>query len=81
VLDCGRRDHYSRHPCVKAKEGIAAARADVISSALFGDDAMAVVLRREPEKKTSAVQIGAAAQGTCPNTLDIMGWTAPDSLI
>ena len=51
-------------------------KADVISSALFGDGAAACVLRREPEKeRTSATQIGVSAEHTWPNTLDIMGWT------
>lgn len=47
-------------------------KADVISSALFGDGAAAVVLRAEPREQ--ALQVGAAAEHTWPRTLDIMGW-------
>lgn len=47
-------------------------KADVISSALFGDGAAAVVLRAEPREH--ALQVGAAAEHTWPRTLDIMGW-------
>ncbi len=51
-------------------------KADVISTALFGDGAAACVLRREPNgNRRSALQIGATAEHTWPNTLDIMGWT------
>ena len=46
-------------------------KADVISSALFGDGAAAVVLRAEHER---ALQVGTAAEHTWPRTLDIMGW-------
>jgi alkylresorcinol/alkylpyrone synthase len=49
------------------------AKADVISSALFGDGAAAAVLRAE--RGDAALQIGVAAEHTWPNTLDIMGWT------
>ena len=49
------------------------AKADVISSALFGDGAAAVVLRAEHE--AGGLAIGASAQHTWPGTLDIMGWT------
>jgi alkylresorcinol/alkylpyrone synthase len=48
-------------------------KADVISSALFGDGAAAVVLRAEPGE--GSLRIGAAAEHTWPGTLDIMGWT------
>lgn len=47
-------------------------KADVISSALFGDGAAAVVLRAEG---ATGLQIGASAEHTWPGTLDIMGWT------
>jgi alkylresorcinol/alkylpyrone synthase len=49
------------------------AKADVISSALFGDGAAAVVLRAEREE--APLYIGASAEHTWPGTLDIMGWT------
>jgi alkylresorcinol/alkylpyrone synthase len=59
-----------------AFRGDRGSKADVISSALFGDGAAACVLRREPEREgTSAIQIGASAEHTWPNTLDIMGWS------
>ncbi len=48
-------------------------KADVISSALFGDGAAAVVLRAGPDKAN--LRVGAAAEHTWPRTLDIMGWT------
>lgn len=51
------------------------AKADVISTALFGDGAAAVVLRAEADDKTEGAQIGLAAEHTWPGTLDIMGWT------
>ncbi len=47
-------------------------KADVISSALFGDGAAAAVLRAGPP--TGELSIGAAAEHTWPRTLDIMGW-------
>jgi alkylresorcinol/alkylpyrone synthase len=47
-------------------------KADVISSALFGDGAAAAVLRAAPA--ASGLRIGAAAEHTWPRTLDIMGW-------
>ena len=47
-------------------------KADVISSALFGDGAAAVVLRVGPD--AASLRIGAAAEHTWPRTLDIMGW-------
>ena len=46
-------------------------KADVISSALFGDGAAAAVLRAGPP--TGELRIGAAAEHTWPRTLDIMG--------
>jgi alkylresorcinol/alkylpyrone synthase len=48
-------------------------KADVISSALFGDGAAACVLC--VEGKQSHVQIEASAEHTWPGTLDMMGWT------
>ena len=59
--------------CTLAFRSDRSAKADVISSALFGDGAAAVVLRAEREE--GALQIGAAAEHTWPGTLDIMGWT------
>lgn len=51
-------------------------KADVVSSALFGDGAAACVVRCDPNnRRHRALQIGAAAEHTWPNTLDIMGWT------
>jgi alkylresorcinol/alkylpyrone synthase len=47
-------------------------KADVISSALFGDGAAAIVLRAGPRE--GSLQVGAAAEHTWPRTLDIMGW-------
>ena len=59
--------------CTLAFRGDREAKADVISSALFGDGAAAAVLRvdRQPTRLT----IGDAAEHTWPGTLDIMGWT------
>ena len=59
--------------CTLAFRSDRSAKADVISSALFGDGAAAVVLRAE--NNDAALQIGAAAEHTWPDTLDIMGWT------
>ncbi|MDB5578175.1 MAG: chalcone synthase [Bradyrhizobium sp.] len=59
--------------CTLAFRSDRSAKADVISSALFGDGAAAVVLRAGNED--AALRIGAAAEHTWPNTLDIMGWT------
>ncbi len=51
-------------------------KADVISTALFGDGAAACVVRQEPDGGTpGTLQIHASAEHTWPNTLDIMGWT------
>jgi len=50
------------------------AKADVISAALFGDGAAAIVLRAE-QSDQPALRIGACAEHTWPGTLDIMGWT------
>lgn len=59
--------------CTLAFRGDREAKADVISSALFGDGAAAAVLRvdRQPARLT----IGDTAEHTWPGTLDIMGWT------
>ena len=59
--------------CTLAFRGDRAGKADVISSALFGDGAAAVVLRAE--RKLTALSIGATAEHTWPGTLDIMGWS------
>jgi alkylresorcinol/alkylpyrone synthase len=59
--------------CTLAFRSDRSAKADVISSALFGDGAAAVVLRAEPTD--AALRIGANAEHTWPGTLDIMGWT------
>ncbi|HEY4140826.1 MAG TPA: type III polyketide synthase [Pseudolabrys sp.] len=59
--------------CTLAFRSDRSGKADVISSALFGDGAAAAVLRAE--SGNAALQIGAAAEHTWPNTLDIMGWT------
>jgi alkylresorcinol/alkylpyrone synthase len=48
-------------------------KADVISSALFADGAAAAVLRADGVD--APLRIGASAEHTWPNTLDIMGWT------
>ena len=49
-------------------------KADVISSALFGDGAAAAVLRAEKPGE-APLQIHAAGEHTWPGTLDIMGWS------
>jgi len=59
--------------CTLAFRSDRSAKADVISSALFGDGAAAVVLRAE--HTDAALRIGASAEDTWPGTLDIMGWT------
>jgi alkylresorcinol/alkylpyrone synthase len=46
-------------------------KADIVSTALFGDGAAACVIRRGDEGFT---QIGGSAEKTWPDTLDIMGW-------
>lgn len=48
-------------------------KADVISSALFGDGAAALIIRAGDD--TKGIAIGATAEHTWPATLDIMGWT------
>lgn len=59
--------------CTLAFRSDRGGKADVISSALFGDGAAAAVMR--VERGEGALQIGAATEHTWPNTLDIMGWT------
>ena len=59
--------------CTLAFRSDRSSKADVISSALFGDGAAAVVLRAEGAE--AGLQIGASAEHTWPGTLDIMGWT------
>jgi alkylresorcinol/alkylpyrone synthase len=62
--------------CTLAFRGDRGGKADVISTALFGDGAAAMVLRRETNaRESSALRIGAAAEHTWPGTLDIMGWS------
>jgi alkylresorcinol/alkylpyrone synthase len=59
--------------CTLAFRGDRGFKADVISSALFGDGAAAMVLRAGD--KGAALSIGYGAEHTWPNSLDIMGWT------
>jgi alkylresorcinol/alkylpyrone synthase len=59
--------------CTLAFRGDRGDKADVISSALFGDGAAAVVLRAE--RQQAPLSIGATAEHTWPGTLDIMGWS------
>ncbi len=59
--------------CTLAFRADRGTKADVISSALFGDGAAACVLRAA--HCGSDLQIGASAEQTWPDTLDIMGWT------
>jgi alkylresorcinol/alkylpyrone synthase len=59
--------------CTLAFRSDRGAKADVISSALFGDGAAAVVLRAQ--RGESALNIGATTEHMWPGTLDIMGWT------
>ena len=59
--------------CTLAFRSDRGVKADVISSALFGDGAAAVVLRAEQAQ--APLRIGATAEHTWPGTLDIMGWS------
>jgi len=59
--------------CTLAFRRDRSSKADVISAALFGDGAAAVVLRAEREP--SPLSVRAAAEHTWPGTLDIMGWS------
>ncbi len=59
--------------CTLAFRGDRGLKADVISSALFGDGAAAMVLRADDNG--AALSIGYGAEHTWPNSLDIMGWT------
>lgn len=58
--------------CTLASRPDRGTKADVISSALFGDGAAAAVLRAE--LGTGGLRVGAATEHTWPHTLDIMGW-------
>ena len=60
--------------CTLAFRGDRAAKADVVSAALFGDGAAAAVLRCAPDEP-SAIRIGITAEHMWPATLDIMGWS------
>ena len=59
--------------CTLAFRADRGTKADVISSALFGDGAAAAVLRAENAE--AGLSVGASAEHTWPGTLDIMGWT------
>jgi alkylresorcinol/alkylpyrone synthase len=59
--------------CTLTSRNDRGSKADVISSALFGDGAAAVVLRTGSD--ADGLRIGVAAEHTWPGTLDIMGWT------
>lgn len=59
--------------CTLAFRADREAKADVISSALFGDGAAALVLRAGGD--AGLARVGASAEHTWPGTLDIMGWT------
>jgi len=59
--------------CTLAFRSDRSAKADVISSALFGDGAAAAVLRTG--HADADLSFGASAEHTWPGTLDIMGWT------
>jgi len=59
--------------CTLAFRNDRSTKADVISSALFGDGAAAAVLRAE--RRDALLRIGATADHTWPGTLDIMGWS------
>ena len=60
--------------CTLTSRNDRSTKADVISSALFGDGAAATVLRAE-RGDDAKLRIGATAEHTWPGTLDIMGWT------
>ena len=51
-----------------------ASKTELIAAALFGDGAAAVVLRAD-DNEAGVARVGAAAEHTWPDTLDIMGWT------
>ncbi len=61
--------------CTLAFRGDRDDKADVISTALFGDGAAAAVLRAETQPSKAKPRIGAAGEHTWPGTLDIMGWS------
>src|SRR5215831_4483008 len=60
--------------CTLTSRNDRSSKADVISSALFGDGAAATVLRAG-HGGDSKLRIGTTAEHTWPGTLDIMGWT------
>jgi alkylresorcinol/alkylpyrone synthase len=51
-----------------------ASKTELIAAALFADGAAAVVLRVDDDE-AGVARLGAAAEHTWPDTLDIMGWT------
>ena len=59
--------------CTLAFRSDRSTKTDVISSALFGDGAAALVLRAGDDG--AGIKVGATAEHTWPATLDIMGWT------
>lgn len=59
--------------CTLAFRADRSTKADVISSALFGDGAAALVLRAGAD--VEGLRIADTAEHTWPGTLDIMGWT------
>jgi alkylresorcinol/alkylpyrone synthase len=59
--------------CTLTSRNDRSTKADVISSALFGDGAAAAVLRAG--RGNAKLRIGATAEHNWPGTLDIMGWT------
>jgi len=59
--------------CTLAFRGDRGVKEDVISAALFGDGAAAAVLRAGDDGVS--LLLGASAEHTWPNSLDIMGWT------
>ena len=74
---CARRAGRSRpggrgRTCTLAFRSDRGIKADVVTRRLFGDGAAAAVLRAGPA--TGRLRIGAAAEHTWPDTLDIMGW-------
>lgn len=50
------------------------AKANIVASALFGDGAAAAVLETGSQPRSLA-RIGATAEHTWPDTLDVMGWS------
>jgi len=60
--------------CTLAFRGDRGAKADLISSALFGDGAAACVLRAGHGGLGGMAEIEAAGEHTWPDSLDVMGW-------